>query len=101
MFAIKLTEKIADPRTTKEQYQSFVRKKNAKPLKQSKMITQQTKSIANLNIIDIISVTTENLKASHELSKIKRQDKKIYQVVGADKNYTSPLYNERTKCEFF
>ena len=38
----KLTEKkIPDCRDTKEHYQSFLRKKNTKLVKQSKMITQQ------------------------------------------------------------
>ena len=41
MLAIKLTEKISDSLNTEEQYQSFVRKKNAKSAKQSKIITQQ------------------------------------------------------------
>ena len=34
LFATKLTEKIPDPRNAKEYYQSFVRKKNTKWLKQ-------------------------------------------------------------------
>ena len=41
LLAIKLTEKISDSLNTEEQYQSFVRKKNAKSAKQSKIITQQ------------------------------------------------------------
>ena len=41
MLAIKLTEKISDSLNTEEHYQSFVRKKNTKSVKQSKIITQQ------------------------------------------------------------
>ena len=41
LFATKLTEKIPDPRNAKEQYQSFIREKNTKSIKQSKIITQQ------------------------------------------------------------
>ena len=40
LFAIKLTEKIPDPRNAKEHYQSFIRKKNTKSVKQSKVITR-------------------------------------------------------------
>ena len=34
LFAIKLTEKMSDPRNAMEQYQSIIRKKNAKSVKQ-------------------------------------------------------------------
>ena len=36
LFAIKLTEEIPDPHDTKEHYQSFIRKKHTKSVKQSK-----------------------------------------------------------------
>ena len=56
MFAIKLTEKLLDYCNAKGQYQSFIRKKNTKPVKKSKIITQQPKMFENPNIVDIKSV---------------------------------------------
>ena len=50
---MQLTEKIPDPRNAKEHYQSFIRKKNAKSVKQSKTITQQSKTLENSNTVDI------------------------------------------------
>ena len=47
LLATKLTEKITDPRNAKEAYQSFIRKKNIKSLKQSKVITQKSKTFKN------------------------------------------------------
>ena len=44
-FATKLTEKIPDRRSVKEHYQSFIRNKNTKLVKQSKIVTLQTKSL--------------------------------------------------------
>ena len=37
----KLIEKIPDPCNAKEHYQSFIRKKNTKSVKQSRIITYQ------------------------------------------------------------
>ena len=39
LFANKLIEKIPDSCSAKEHYQSFIRKKNRKSLKQSEIIT--------------------------------------------------------------
>ena len=39
LLATKLTEKIPNPHNFKEHYQSFIRKKNTKLVKQSKIIT--------------------------------------------------------------
>ena len=36
LFETKLTQKIRDPRNAEEHYQSFIRKKNTKLVKQSK-----------------------------------------------------------------
>ena len=36
----KLKEKIPDPRNAKRRYQSFIKKKNTKPVKEQKIITQ-------------------------------------------------------------
>ena len=55
LLATKLIEKTPDPHNGKEQYRSFIRKKNAKPVKQSKTITQEPKSFEKLNIVDIQS----------------------------------------------
>ena len=49
LLTTKLTEKIPDPCNAKEHYQSFMRKKNTKSLKQSKVITQQPRTFENLN----------------------------------------------------
>ena len=55
-------EKISDPRNAKKQYQSFIRKKNTKSVKQSKIITYQSKTIENPNIVDIKYIITEHPK---------------------------------------
>ena len=68
-FAAKLT----DPCSSKEHYQPFQEKKHTKPVKQSKVITEQPKSFKNSNIIDIKSIIIEHSKTSHKLSKTIRQ----------------------------
>ena len=73
----KLTRKIPDPRNTKEHYQLFIRKKNIKLLKQSKIISYQPNTFENQNIVDIKSVIIEHPKTSHKLSKTKKQAKKV------------------------
>ena len=80
MFATKLTDKIPDPHNAKEHYQSFIRKKNTKSVKQSKMITQEPKTFENSNIVDIKSVIIEHPKTSHKLSKTVRHAEKVFQV---------------------
>ena len=44
LLANKLIEKVPDPRNTKEHYESFLRKKNKKSVRQSKIITYQPKN---------------------------------------------------------
>ena len=44
----KLIEKILDRRNAKEHYQSFIKKKNSKSVKQSEVITYQPKSFGKL-----------------------------------------------------
>ena len=56
MLANKL---ILDPGSAKEHYQSFIRKKNTKPVKQLEIITYQPKTLENPNIFDIKPVITE------------------------------------------
>ena len=50
LLATKLIGTIPDPRKVKEHYQAFIRKKNKKSVKQSKIITQQPKTFENPNI---------------------------------------------------
>ena len=77
MLANKLIEKLPDLCNTKEHYQSFIRKKNTKSVKQSEIIPYQPKTFENPNLVDIRSVTTEHPKASHKSSKIPRQAEKV------------------------
>ena len=76
LIATKLTEKIPDSRNAKEQYQSFIRNKNTKSVKQSKIITQQPETFEIPNIVDIKSFITELPKTSHKLSKTIRHAEK-------------------------
>ena len=69
LLANKLIEKIPDPLNAKERYQSFIKKKNPKLVKQSEIITYQLKTSENSNILDIKSVITEHSKMPHKLSK--------------------------------
>ena len=80
LFANKLIEQIPDSFNAKEHYQSFIRKKNTKSVKQSKIITQKPKTFENPNIVDIKLVIIEHLKTSHKLSKTIRQAEKVSQV---------------------
>ena len=63
----KLIEKIPDPRNAKEHYQSFIRKKNRKSVKQSEIITYQPKTFENPSIVNIKSVIIEHPKTSYKL----------------------------------
>ena len=56
MPGTKLIYKIPNPRNAKEHFQLFIRKKNTKSVKQSEMITYQSKTFENSNIVDIKSV---------------------------------------------
>ena len=75
LLATKLTVKLPDPRNAKEHYQSFIRKKNTKSVKQSKIITQHPKTFENPNIVDIKSVIIAHPKTLHKLSKTIRHKK--------------------------
>ena len=77
-----------------------MKNKNKKLVKQSKVITQQPKTIQNRNIIDIKSVNIEHPKTSRNLSKTIRQARMVSQVDGAGKNWSRPLCI-KTKTEFF
>ena len=77
LLAIKLTEKIPDCRSAKENYQTFVRKKNTKSVKQSKIITHTPKTFENPNIVDTKSVITKHPKIWHKLPKTIRQSEQV------------------------
>ena len=77
LLASKLIEKILDPHNAKKHYQSFVRKKNTKSVKESETITYQPKTFENSNFVDIKLITTEHPKTSHRLSKIIGQAEKV------------------------
>ena len=72
-FVTKLTGNLPDPSTNKEYYNSYLKRKNAKAVKQSKIITQELKPIRNLYTVDIKPVIIEHAKISHKLSKSIRQ----------------------------
>ena len=74
MLANKLIEKIPDAHNVKEHYQSIIRKKNRKSVKQSEIISYQPKTSENPNIVDIQS----KLKWSKTIiSKTIRQAEKV------------------------
>ena len=68
IVACKQIEKIPDPCNAKEHYQSFIKKKKRKSLKQSEIVTYQPKTFKNPNIVHIKSVITKHPKTSHKLS---------------------------------
>ena len=63
----KLIGKRPDPRNAKEHYQSFIRKKNRKSVKQSEIITYQPKTFENPSIVNIKSVIIQHPKTSYKL----------------------------------
>ena len=89
MPANKLIQKVPDPRNAKEHYQSFIRKKNRKSVKQSEIITYQSKTFKNPNIVDIKSVITEHPKTSHKLFKTIGKGEKV--------DCNSSLYSDTKK----
>ena len=74
LLANKLIEKIPDPRNAKERYQSLIKKKNRKSVKQSEIITYQPKTF---DTVEIKSIIAEHPKTSHKLSKTIRQAEKV------------------------
>ena len=93
LFGNKLIEKIPDPRDAKEHYQSFIREKNTKSIKQSKIITYQPKTFENPNIVERKSIITEHPKTSHKLSKTIRQAEKV--------GFNSFLYSDTKNVKMF
>ena len=53
-----LIEKVSNRHNDKEHYQSFIRMKSRKSVKQSEIITYQPKTFKNANIVGIKSVIT-------------------------------------------
>ena len=51
LLANKLVEKIPDPCNAKEHYQSFTRKKNRKPVKQSEIVTYPPKTFKTQTLL--------------------------------------------------
>ena len=88
----KLIKNIHDPRNAKEQYQSFIIKKNRKSVKQSEIITYQLKTF---DIFDIKSVNTEHSNTSHKLFKTERHTHKVgsnsflYSDINKEKNFST------------
>ena len=93
LLATKL-EKIPDPLNAKEHYQSFIREKNTKSVKQSETITYQPKTFANPNIVGLKSVIIKHQKVLHKLSKTIRQTEKVSQV-----GSNSSLYSDMKTSE--
>ena len=96
LLITKVIEKISDPCHVKEDYQSFIRKKNTKSIKESKVITQQLKTFENPSDVNIKSVIIEHTKTSHKLSKTIRQAERVSQV-----GSNSSLYSDTKKSKIF
>ena len=96
MFATKLTAKISYSSNDKECYQSFIRRKNKKSVKQWKIITQQQKYFENSIIADVKSVIIEHPKRSHKLSKTIRKTEKVSQI-----GSNSSLHSDTKKLKIF
>ena len=70
LLANKLIEKIPDPQNSKEHCQSFIRKKDTKSAKQSKIITYQPKTFENPNVVIKSIITEQNIQKLHVKVKI-------------------------------
>ena len=72
-LANKLLKNVPDPCNAKEHYESFLSKNNKKSVKQSEIITYQSKSF---DTVDIKSDITAHPETSHKLSKTIKKVKK-------------------------
>ena len=61
-------EEVPDPRNAKQHFDSFLRKKKRKSVKQSEIITYQPKNFQNPNIVYMKSVITKQPETAHKLS---------------------------------
>ena len=93
MFVNKLIKEISDGCNTKVYYQSFIRKKNRKSVKQSELITYQPKRFENPNTVDMKSIIKKHSKTSHELLKTIRLDEKV--------GSNNSLYSDTIKVNIF
>ena len=93
LLANKLIEKIPEPRNAKQHCQSFIRRKNRKSVKQSKIITDQPKTFENRSTVCMKQVITEYRKTSHKLSKSIMQAEKV--------GFNSSLYSDTKKGKIF
>ena len=84
-------KKISDLSIKKQYYQTILKNKNKKSVKQSKIIFKQPKTLENKSIVDIKLVTIEHPKTFLKVSKSIRQAEKASQVCGAGKNCDSVL----------
>ena len=86
IIAKKIIQKVPHPSNAKDNYESFLKKKNRNLVKQSKTITQQPKHFDNVNIKSVI---TEHPNTSYKLSKTIRQAEKV--------SSSSSLYSDTQK----
>ena len=86
LLANKLIEKVSDLCKAKEHYESFLRKKNRKSVKQPEVIAYRPKTFGT---VDIKSDVTEHPKTSRKLSKTIKKDEKI--------GSNGPLYSDTKK----
>ena len=60
LLANKLIKKLPNPRNAKEHYQSFIRKKSRKSVKQSEIVTYQPKTFDTVDIKSFITESSKN-----------------------------------------
>ena len=90
LLANTLIEEVPDHCNAKEHYESFLRKKNRKLIKQSQIITYKPKTFDAVNIKSDI---TKHPKTSHKLSKTIRKGEKVYS--------NNALYSDTKKVKIF
>ena len=103
LLATKLIEKISNPHTGKEHYQSFLGNKNRKSAKQWKIITYQPNTFENPNIVPTRSAIIEHPKTSHKIFQTIRETEKVSQVGSNSSLYIDTKKKwkcfERKKCK--
>ena len=88
LLATKLIEKKANPSI--RYYNSYLKRKSRKSVKQSKLITQQLKNIENPNIIDTKSSSYRTSKDFLQIIQYCKTDQKCFPI-GSGKSSNSPL----------
>ena len=89
----KWIQELSDPCNVIEHYESFIRKKTRKSVKQSEIITYQPKTFENPNIDDIKSFITEHPETWHKLSKAIRKGEKV--------SSNNSFYSDTRKVKIF